>query len=153
MHLPFAETRRTVLFGCWMGFAVGAAVVCVRFDRNQCQKGGMQLMLGRGTGCDQMDVREGELMMSLLSLSVCVCLFDAGAHSCHVCAAACRSWGPMPDTALSVSRWRFTLCVCCLSCSLSKHAATSFELLSVSFSRADVLCVGVTSFATAHPHW
>ena len=70
MQLPFAETRQTVLFVCSMGFAVGAAVVCVRFDRNQCQKGGMQCMFGRGTGCDQMDVREGELMMSLLSLSL-----------------------------------------------------------------------------------
>ena len=66
-------------------------------------------------------------------MCVCVCLSDARAHACHDCAAVCRSWGPVPDTALSVPCWRFTLCfVVCPAGPVHKHAATSFVLVSFS---------------------
>ena len=51
LQLPFAETRRTAWFGCGVDLEVCAVVVCVRFDRYQCHKGGMQCMFGQIPHC------------------------------------------------------------------------------------------------------
>ena len=56
LQLPFAETRWTAWFGCGVGLAVCAVVVCARFGGYQRHKGGMKCMFGLGTDRDQMDV-------------------------------------------------------------------------------------------------